>query len=314
MLEIVYENENRTCGSVESLLPELEEWLAQGNVILPAHPPGYPDRLKAPAYLDHALCKQPTDDHLVWRYMSFEQLAILLAKRALWFTRCVNFQKDDPYEGTHSDPLRSLLDQNPAVSYGDLPGFSEAQKALIAGQAERSYEVFLRSLVGCFNLAQHESNAMWHVYGKGDNCIAITTTLGSLKKAFGPYTSYDVHIGQIEYIDHKTAPMAPDNFLVPLLYKAQFYEFEHELRCLIVDAGDNELFDENEPDPRDLLGSGVTREFAPGCYVQMDLGELLGEIVIGPRSAPWFADAVSAMLKAFQMDVPIRKSKLFSRA
>lgn len=182
----------------------------------------------------------------------------------------------------------------------------------LVGQFVKSHrrfqEVSLLNLVNCFNVAEHESNAMWHVYGKGNNCVAITTSLGDLKKCFKEFVDYDVFIGQIDYIDYSKALVDESNYLIPLLHKAPFYSYENEIRCLILDDGDNSLFEDNEPSPwGELLGESRA-QYSPGTYVPVDLSRLIKEVTIGPSADDWFIHAVRLVMKKFDLEVPVHQS------
>lgn len=310
LVNITFEDGSCQSGLYDALLPVLKEWLDAGNSILPQLPKGFPNHLNRLAYQDHEICQQPVSETRLWRYMAFDQLVSLLAKRKLWFSRAVALQDADPYEGTlpEENVRRSAVDlalEMPMLNV--LP----QEKLDQFVESHRSFQkIFNLNLVSCFNVAEHESNAMWHVYGKGANCVALTTTLGELKECFGPFVDYDVFIGQIKYIDYSKAFLDESNLLSPLLHKASFYSYENEVRCLIMDDGDNSLFDDNEPSPfNELLGES-SRLYSPGAYVPVDLSKLLKEIVIGPRADKWFIETVRDVLHKYGVEVQAKSSIL----
>lgn len=310
LVNITYEDGSGQSGEADALLPVLKEWLDAGNSILPQLPKGFPNHLNRLAYQDHEKCQQPANDTKLWRYMAFDQLVSLLAKRKLWFSRAVALQDVDPYEGT-------LPEENVRRSVSDLaseiPMLKELPQERL-GQFIESHRGFQRmsklNLVSCFSIADHESNAMWHVYGKGANCVALTTTLGELKECFGPFVDYDVLIGQIEYIDYSKALLDESNYLLPLLHKAPFYSYEREIRCLIMDNGDNSLFDDHEPSPWANLMGESSRPYSRGTYVPVDISKLLKGVVIGPRADEWFIETVQDVLHTYGVDVPATPSIL----
>jgi hypothetical protein len=310
MVNITFKDGSGQSGLFDALLPVLREWLEAGNSILPQLPKGFPNHLNRLAYQDHEKFKQPASEVKLWRYMAFDQLVSLLAKRKLWFSRAVALQDADPYEGTLPDlnVRRSAVDlalEMPMLN--ELP--QEKLEQFVA--SHRSFQKISNlNLVSCFNVAEHESNAMWHVYGKGVNCVALTTTFAELKECFGPFVDYDVFIGQIEYIDYSKAFLDESNYLLPLLHKAPFYSYENEVRCLIVDDGDNNLFDDHEPSPFDELLGKSSRPYSPGAYVPVDLSKLLKEIVIGPRADKWFIETVQDVLQKYEVEVQAKPSIL----
>lgn len=310
MVNITFEDGSCQSGLLDALLPVLKEWLDAGNSILPQLPKGFPNHLNRLAYQDHEKFQQPTDETKLWRYISFDQLVSLLAKQKLWFSRAVALQDADPYEGT-------LPEENIRRAAVDLTSVMPMWNELPPKKLDQFFashrlwqKISTLNLVSCFNVAEHESNAMWHVYGKGVNCVALTTTLGELKECFGPFVDYDVFIGQIKYIDYSKAFLDESNYLLPLLHKAPFYIYENEVRCLIMDDGDNSLFDDDEPSPFDELSGESSRPYSPGAYVPIDLNKLLKEIVIGPRADKWFIDTVQDVLRKYGVEVQVKPSIL----
>ena len=310
MISITYADGHGRSGFADALLPELKEWLDAGNSILPADPKGYPNHLNRLAYQDHERCKQPANETKIWRYMAFEQLVSLLAKRKLWFSRAIALQEGDPYEGTLPEKNVSRSDADLA---SEMPRWNELSPEQLNQfvNTHRSYQkTSTLNLVSCFNAAEHESNAMWHVYGKGTNCVALTTSLGELKECFGPFVDYDVLIGQIEYIDYSKTLLDETNYLLPLLHKTPFYSYENEMRCLIMDDGDNSLFDDHEPSPWAELVGETSTAYSRGTYVPVDLSKLLKEIVIGPHADEWFIETVQDVLHKYEVDIPVKQSIL----
>ena len=310
MINITYENGSCRSGLAEIILPELNGWLNDGNSILPQLPKGHPNHLNRLAYQDHEKCRQPANETKIWRYMSFEQFVSLLAKRKLWFSRALALQDGDPYEGT-------LPEKNVGRTTADLASemhWSDAGSAENSNQFIKTHRFIQKSallyLVSCFNAAEHESNAMWHVYGKGANCIALTTSLGELKECFGPFVDYDVLIGQIEYIDYSKGFLDETNYLLPLLHKTPFYVYENEIRCLIMDDGDNSLFGDDEPSPWADFDGESSPPYSLGTYVSVDLSKLLKKIVIGPHADKWFIETVRDILNKYEIDIPVAESML----
>ena len=65
-------------------------------------------------------------------------------------------------------------------------------------------------------LRENESNAMWAEYGDNRNptSVAIQTTIGNLIESLKS-TTYQIHIGRIEYIDYNAdILMVMKNFLI----------------------------------------------------------------------------------------------------
>jgi hypothetical protein len=314
VVNVFYDDDTYESGLEWAVLPRLQSWLSAGNSILPEPPKGYPNHLDRLAYQDNPALKQPTGETKVWRYMGFDQFVYMLANQKLWFSRVTSFRENDPYEGWLP---KSTLSKTTAQRAYEMHRIVLSAEEVT--QFEISHEYFrqlsLLNLACCFNQAKHESNAMWNVYGKGPNCIAITSTLEHLKRAFKAYVDYDVYIGEVQYIDYAADDDEVDerNYLLPLVHKAPFYEYEQEIRCLILDDGDIGLFSHDEPSPFEIaeaMRAGSTIKFSPGAEVPVDLKELIQSVVIGPFAAPWFKPMVEKVLEKFDVKADVFQSAL----
>jgi hypothetical protein len=166
------------------------------------------------------------------------------------------------------------------------------------GAIERS--VVYNTLINCWNLGEHESNAMWKVYGKTNNCVAIKSTVNRLINSYGEYSDYDVYIGEVEYIDHQLDEINPDNYFRVWLQKAKFYESEKELRCIITDDGDTRLFPDAEPHISPInLNEDEIDKLSSGVGVPIDLNCLISKIYIGPQAEKWFEKTVRTTLERY---------------
>jgi hypothetical protein len=48
----------------------------------------------------------------------------------------------------------------------------------------------------------------------------------------------------------------------------------------------------------------------PGCSIDFDLDELVDEVFVGPRSEPFFLEAVSSLMQKFGLARPLKRSEL----
>ncbi|MDW3683336.1 hypothetical protein RA280_16595 [Cupriavidus sp. CV2] len=276
------------------------QWKDAGHEIQPAPAKAPPDNRES-AYSARPIFEAPADDSAIWRYMSFEQFISFLLTESLWFSRGSTLRSMDPYEGqlpkenATIDPatLLSRLYKDQKFESSQIDQFSHTHRVL-QGRFQNA------ALNNCWNLGDHESHAMWKVYGRGKNSVALRSTFSRLKSSFGPYSDYDVLIGKIRYIDYKVAELDESNYLNLYLHKAPFYSSENELRCIIVDDGDIPFFPDDEPIPLAYYGRELT--FRPGAPVPVDLNGLFHEVVVGPEADPWFYDSVCGVLKKFGLD------------
>lgn len=144
-------------------------------------------------YAEHQAVTTPGDSLAVWRYMDFTKFVALLEDQALYFPRLSTFT--DPLEGFLTRPTFERLavfghdattDEERAVGRDNVEAFRRARDLLY---------------VSSWHLNEHESAAMWRLYLKSDEGLAIRTTVAELKRAFAPATQA-IHIGSIHYVDY----------------------------------------------------------------------------------------------------------------
>ena len=128
-------------------------------------------------YEPHPDFKQPDDENAaIWRYLDFTKFVSLLDRRELFFSTVDGLSKSDPFEGSLPFPnvvSRSLIMRKVAE-------YPKVEYSEVKEQATLTREGFgkrLRSCVGvnCWHINQYESVAMWKLYLKSDEGIAITS-------------------------------------------------------------------------------------------------------------------------------------------
>ncbi len=275
----------------------ITEWVAQGNEILPPDPkPKDPERGPL-AYCAHPLCVLPSDQTRMWRYMSLTQFVNLLQTKALWFPRGHILAKHDRFEGQLPKPNLSISpDELHHRVYGvDVPpNFDWTQ-----GHRDIQHQFRVNTLINCWTASDHESFAMWNVFGKTGDSIAIQTTLGGLKQSFGDYTDYNVYIGEIRYLDYEVEELDERNYLNLFLHKTKFYEYENEIRLLIYDDGDISIVDPKEPYFW-LPGDEKTlEEIKPGELVPVDLSLIMEKVYVSPLASSALLSVTKGLLEHY---------------
>jgi hypothetical protein len=197
----------------------------------------------------------------LWRFMDFTKYVAMLDRRAVFFTRADQFA--DPFEGTL--PRRNLL--RPSGSPTAL---------------RRS--VF----VNCWHRNDHESAAMWRIYLKSDEGVAIQTTLARLSDAFAG-AEEPIHVGAVRYLDYDRDGLAERSELDPFLVKRKSFEYEQEIRALV--RTPEEAAEE-------------------GRYVPADLAALLERVVISPTAEPWLGALVDSVTRKYGLAVDVTESEL----
>jgi hypothetical protein len=247
-------------------------------------------------YEAHDQIHTPPDNTIVWRYMNLEKLLALLCSRGLYLCRLDRFR--DPWEGHWTKPaieaMRTLIE--------------EANKALNKALHESvpitlMEEIFDKMptamFVNCWHENGYESAALWDQYATVSG-LAIKSTVGRLKR--GCHSEQSYYIGQVNYLDYqRDAPkmMDPLNSMTPVFIKRKSFEHEREVRLLI----------HRLPMYEDKLD--WTR--APESHtLPVDLAILIESIYLSPESPIWLQDAVTELLRRFDLaSIPVNRSDLY---
>lgn len=203
----------------------------------------------------------------IWRYMPFTQFMALIETEELYFPSLDQLTSEDPYEGR--GPF-------------DTPEAEAAMKAV--GLSGEPWDVRVSSWCEM----EHESYAMWKIYTKNTDGVAIQTTLDDLYEAVKAREEKYVHIraSNIEYSDYAS----PSSFAVGHLCKRKEFEYESELRLWFKSS---------------LL---------PGrSSVKFDTTKLIQNVYVDPWSASWFSDLVEAVVNRYSLHSPVIKSSVQNR-
>jgi hypothetical protein len=141
---------------------------------------------------DDPLLDQPDCDAKLWRYIDFSKLASFLATGTLFFSRADRF--DDTWEG--------------AVSPSDVEAWEAAVQAsdegrddrdTLIGNYRRTFQGLRRhTYISCWHENAGESAAMWKLYLKSDEGIAIQTSFARLRDELNESARF-VHLGRVRY-------------------------------------------------------------------------------------------------------------------
>ncbi len=260
-------------------------------------------------FRDHPICIKPEDENVkIWRYLDLTKFLSILNKNALFFSRID--QLGDPFEGslpnTEGQELLEHIKQLPR-NINSLP------------ESERPYTLTYYLRKTCYAYSFHvnsfESAALWSIYTKSQQGVAIQSTYKRLCESFSEYSENDVSIGLIKYIDYISDKIPVyQNMLTPLLCKRKSFEYEMELRAII--------FFPSQFQPsysEDYYGVDLSNQqgfhkhiqnYPPGFYVPVNLKILIEKIYIAPTTKPWIRDIISSLIKKFEINKEIHQSDL----
>ena len=172
----------------------------------------------------------PKNDAILWRYMSLEKFANILAIQSLFFTRADKFE--DTFEG--HVPRRIVSIYRSAFSFYEKEHFGELSQSPFLKSVRELRKYVMCS---CWHQGEHESMAMWDKYRTQNSGIVIKTSLENLKDSLPDKP--DVFIGEIQYIeDHNQIDVLENVSVINLMHQPYFYkrkpfEYEREVRVAI---------------------------------------------------------------------------------
>lgn len=247
-------------------------------------------------YKEHQYFEQPRNEsEKVWRFMDFTKLISLLESSSLYFSCADKFE--DPFEGSY--PREDVSAVEDFLRKDEFS--NEEQKNMIRKLWNGSN--FRKSIfINCWHLNNHESAAMWKLYLKSSEGIAIQSTYQKLKNSFE--SEQPVYLGQVKYIDYETEWLGfPRNALNPFVHKRKSFEHEKEVRAIA-----HRLFEKN-----DNINGNKEFEIKPvhGLHIPINLDVLIEKIYVAPNAEIWFLDIVKSILKRYDKTYEVIQSSLY---
>ena len=239
-------------------------------------------------YEEHPVFEPPeNEDVKIWRYMDFTKFVSLLDKNSLFFSRADRL--DDPFEGSYS---KANVELRPKVYEGNIPQHIFNQ----LGKFIKSLKKF--TAINSWHLNEHESAAMWKLYLKTNEGIAVQSTFARLKTSLKD-KSHNIYIGKVKYIDYEKDWIPENNYFYPFIHKRKSFEHERELRALIqeIPAKDGDL---NLSKPL----------FEYGLGVPIDLDILIEKIYVAPICPDWLFDLVKSVANKYELNKEVLRSSL----
>ncbi len=236
-------------------------------------------------YEEHPSFEPLPDNAALWRYLDFTKFVSLLDKNALFFARADKL--GDPFEGAFPEIniLAMSLPQN------DVP--EDARLAL--GTFRREVRRF--TLINCWHNNAHESAAMWRLYSREYDGVAIKTDFKSLTESLkGDQT---VFVGKINYLDFETSFIDASNAFAPFLTKRVQFAHEQEVRAVYSDIPARDGAIDYSANPYEI-----------GTYIDIDVRSLINEIVVAPYAEDWFVDLIGSVSAKYNIDAQVEKSSL----
>ncbi len=142
------------------------------------------------------------------------------------------------------------------------------------------------ALINCWHMNEFESAAMWKLYFKGDEGVAIESTFAKLKDSFSAARKHEIYIGEVQYLDFERQSAPFRNVFYTFLAKRRSFEHEKELRAFVWDSKYKRVRD--------------------GKYIPVDTQTLINRVFVSPAAGVWFHEVVESVAEKYGID----KSKL----
>jgi hypothetical protein len=225
-------------------------------------------------YSPHPSVKSPPDGTKIWRFIDLSKYISLLSTRTLFFSKPENLQ--DPYECL--PPKRNLesiaFDQDGSPRFGSK---ENVQKALQMSKDDRAEVV-----INCWHMNEHESAAMWKLYLKSEEGVAIESTFSRFREGLLPDGDGQTYIGEVQYVDYRTARVPVGNLFYTFLHKRLSFEHERELRA--------------------FRWSHEYKDVKWGVHIPVSPETLIERVRVSPTSGEWFCQVVKSITEKFGLD------------
>lgn len=248
------------------------------------------------------------DNAILWRYISFEKYCSLLETSALFFCRADKFS--DPFEG-------SILTREADYRISEEKHLAQQQNRDYDEQQARKNSEDMAGLhrkiisavtVNCWHINKNESDAMWQLYLKNNEGVAIQSSKEKLIKSL-EQTHQKIGLSKVRYLDydkdiwfHKTEyPHRYYNLVTPLIHKRVQFSHENEFRLY-----NWETSRENDS------GYWLKQKFEAGELIHVDINSLIEKIILCPSSDSVFENKIKQFTKTMGYNFSFEKSNLIN--
>lgn len=250
-------------------------------------------------YVDHPVFEGSSNPNAkIWRYMDFTKFIALLETKSLFFTRSDKFE--DPYEGRLN---QITIDYFKEEYYNSVQAEENIKELAYKSIVEDFKESRKQFTVNCWHMNEFESDAMWKLYLKSNEGIAIQSTFQKLCDSFS-LTEEEIYIGKVVYKDFNKYIIPINNNFYRFLVKRKSFEHEREIRAIHWRIN-SKIHKASTMDEVML----PTVEY--GENMPVDIRTLIEKVYVAPNSPIWITDLVRSMLKKYDLQsVSVEQSSL----
>jgi len=264
-------------------------------------------------------------DTKIWRYMDFTKFLIMLRSDSLYFARADLL--GDPFEAAYTRPMEKEYSAVLAYSTQEMSRLCTTQEEILEFMINQvkvfggafAKEAIKSFYVNCWHINENESAAMWKLYMKSDEGVAVQSTIGRLIES-AKQSAERIFIGEIQYIDYNNDSFSRGNDFNAIVRKRQSFAHERELRAVITRFGDMQAV--NYEYITKGMGSTIlkTPDFSAaykdhllGIEACNNMKQLIENVYVYPSSPAWFGDLVSATAQDYSLTCKIERSTLEER-
>lgn len=249
-------------------------------------------------------------DNVVWRYLTFPKFISLLSYSALWFPKLNILQ--DQFEGTMPTLTENYMQESHQKWKKVFPPHLHEQ---IDGMAKVNIEDGrVLTVVNCWFLDAEESQTMWDEYVKGNEGLAVKSTIKKLATHVyvEPQFSY---IGKVKYVDFETHKMSlyeANQAHERAFLKKEKFAHEQEIRISSMNiktlgcVGINGI----PYTQQDISGKNMNNFENAGLYIRVNLAKLIDSIVLAPNAPEWFELLIKRIMQLSNLSITIKRSGL----
>ena len=241
-------------------------------------------------YVNSPFAKVPPRNAILWRYLDFAKYISLLDTGSIFFPRADKL--NDPFEGSLPRSFAS-----------NEPRFFDTKVPLQVEEKAQFSDLPKFSLVSCWHLSTRESDAMWKLYSRETDGVAIRT---EFKRLCDSLTSNNpdaqFFTGLVDYVDFATLDTPIRGSVDSFMLKRLGFEHERELRVLTQPKPEMDGYP-GKPDLSAPL-------YEKGKSYRVDLEDVIQGVVVAPFAEDWFFDLVVSVTKRYGISVRVRRSEL----
>jgi hypothetical protein len=279
---------------------------------------------------DHPSFDRPLATKRLWRYTDLSKFVELLTSGTLWLANAEVLASDDPFEGLPGaiqfphriwnsiadvpEQLRVQIVESYGKGIGETAETAFRSWRMIAEQMCIMTKFGRRNFyANCWHAGEHESAAMWKIYGAPGAGIAIVTNGARIETALA-VNDEKLYLGSVKYREPSWVQIGMRNGLDAIMIKRSSYAYEQEVRLVpwktddIHNGIDHDAW--NDDTMRFERFIDDVRPIQPGMSVKCDIDTIIEMVVVSPYAPSWYLPMIERLRDRFGHSFLVHKSKL----